>query len=563
MGLFVGQKIAGQKIVGQKRQRARMVASITLLGCLVLVPADAGATGSDWLEVKSPHFTLYTDAGARQGRAVSHQLEQFRSVFARLAPSLELQSPAPTTLFAFKDSASYGPFKAGSDRRGARILGQFSRTRDGNYLTLDVSAAAGGIGVIYHEYVHFLVLNNFHQVPLWFNEGLAEYYSTFELDEDRATLGLPVERHVRWLRDDLDFSLDELVYVDSAAASEHDAEELGRFYALSWLLVHYLLSGGDEEIDGIVDYFDRLQDGEDAERAFERSFGRRMSTMADELRTYLAAGTFPSRTVRVRGAGAGNAQVRPMARADVLFQLGDLSAHLGKTSQAEALFHQALEKRAEHGDALAGLAALRDQSQRLNEAEVLFQDALAAGPTRAVSFLNLARHSLTLAQGGAKEPELQAARARRALDKVLAQMPSFAEALSLKGVAEALPGGDFDAALGAITKARRLMPARQDWLARHIQILLNGDRLGAAEKMLRDQLEPVSEDYELVSQLWQAIDRAHLLKKSREAFAAGDVEEGLRAFDEMVSLATDPALRAQLEAQLEDLRRQAESMERP
>lgn len=543
------------------RRLKQLLSAVALVLVVPSAGADDGAR-SGWVEIRTANFTLYTDAGAETGTAISRRLERFRGVFARLAPSLELRSPAPTTLFAFRDADSYGPFKSREDRPGARTLGQFSRTRDGNYLTLDASAVdAGAIGVIYHEYVHFLVLNNFPKVPLWFNEGLAEYYSTFELDGTQATLGLPVERHVRRLRQETDLSLDELLTVDSEAAAEHKAEEVGRFYGLSWLLVHYLLSGGDEEIDGIVDYFDRLGDGESPDRAFDRAFGRAMSTMAAELRTYLASDVFPSRAVRLGRAGGDAPRVRPLASAEVMFQLGDLSLHLGKTAQAERLFHRALERDGRHGDALAGLAHLRDLGQRLDEAGVLHADADAAGPRRLISFMHRARHSLTLAQGGGENAEHHAEAARRALRSAVGRMPSFAEALALQGWAEALPGGDFKRALRSIREARQLVPSRQDWLARHIQILLQGEKIDEAEVMLRDQLQPVSEDYELVTNLWQAVDRAYLLRRSKAAFEAGDYEVGLQAFDEMVSLATDPALRARLEAQLEDLKRQVEAQE--
>ena len=34
--------------------------------------------------------------------------------------------------------------------------------------------------------------NNYASLPLWLHEGLAEYYSTFEVAKDEARIGLPV-----------------------------------------------------------------------------------------------------------------------------------------------------------------------------------------------------------------------------------------------------------------------------------------------------------------------------------------------------------------------------------
>lgn len=530
------------------------VVTLLLASAVHAAPRDV----ETWVAIDSPSFTLYTDGTARRGAEISARLEQFRGVFARLSPSLELKSPAPTTLFAFRDAASYAPFKSRADSPRTRILGQFSRTRDGNYLTLDASASmAGSFGVLYHEYVHFLVLNNFPNVPLWFNEGLAEYYSTFEVEGDRGILGLPVERHLRWLRDETDFSLDELLDVDSEGAASHDADEVGRFYAMSWLLVHYLLSGGEHEIDGIVDYFGRLHDGEDPERAFERSFDRHLSSVADELRVYVQAGNFASRQVRLSSA-KGSIKARAMAPADVLYHLGDLSVHMNRTRQGEAFFHQALEHDPRHADVHAGLAHIRDIQQRFEEAAVLYQDAMKARPYRVLSWLHYARHSLTLAQAG-RRPQVHAERGRKALAEALLRMPDFGEAHSLNALALALPGGDLDQAVAAIKKARRLLPSRLDLVSRHIRLLIQRRDLKSAERLLSETFEPQSRDYQLVSELWQDIDRTHLLIKAEKELKGGDPQQGIRYLDEAISLTTREEIRRQLEDQLAAIREQLES----
>jgi hypothetical protein len=53
-----------------------------------------------------------------------------------------------------------------------------------NYITL-TSEARTPLALIYHEYVHFMLVNTAGNVPAWFNEGLAEYYSTFLIEDDR------------------------------------------------------------------------------------------------------------------------------------------------------------------------------------------------------------------------------------------------------------------------------------------------------------------------------------------------------------------------------------------
>lgn len=523
-------------------------------------PVVAGVDPTAWTSIKTQNFVLMTDGSPRRGAEIARRLEELRSVFARLAPSLELKSPAPTTLFAFRNADSYAPFKTRADSGRARTLGQFTRTHDGNYLTVDASASStGSYAVLYHEYVHFLVTHNFPKVPLWFNEGLAEYYSTFEIEDGKIVLGLPVERHLRWLNNESDFSLSGLIAADSVSAAGHDADEVGRFYALSWLLVHYLLSGGDEEIDGIVDYFLRLQEGEDAGRAFEGAFDRHLSTMADELRTYAAAGSYASVQLAVdRSRTTAELRSKAMSPADALYHLGDLSVHLQKLDQGEKLFHQALERRPGHGDTHAGLAYIRDLQGRYSEAETLYRDALASGSLRVLSYLHHGRHALALAQAEGRAGAVQGEQARRSLSEAVRLLPSFGEAHGLLAGAQALNGGDLKAALKSILRARKLLPSRPDLTARHIQILLKDRRVDEAERLLQGTLETQTDDFEMIDGLWEDVDRTRLILKSEFAFEKGDLEAGLMHFDEAVSLTSDEELRLQLENRLLELQAEVE-----
>ena len=280
--------------------RSSSCKAVAAAGLAVLCGAPAPARAVDpeaWTAVSSPHFTVYTDATPSRGGEIAASLERFRAVFAQLSPALELSSPAPTKILAFRDAESYAPYKTVQDQGAARVLGQFLSHADGNYLTLDAGTSlVGSFAVIYHEYVHYFVRHNFPGVPLWFNEGLAEYYSTFATDGERACVGRPVERHVRWLRRDGEIGLDEVLA--AAGSKTHQGERrAGRFYAVSWALVHYLLSGETENLDRAADFFLRLRAGEDPEDAFEDAFDLRLRQLEEKLAGYVLAEELPQAVI--------------------------------------------------------------------------------------------------------------------------------------------------------------------------------------------------------------------------------------------------------------------------
>ena len=164
---------------------------------LLVTSAAASATAKDtWTSVHSKNFTLVGNASEKDIRLVANRLEQFRNVFGLLFPTITMNSPVPTTVIVFKSDSSYKPFKVNPN-----VAGYFQPGEDVNYITLTTEKSSDDqpFRTIFHEYVHLLVENTMGAtVPLWFNEGLAEYYSTFDIKDDyrRVILGDLIANHV-------------------------------------------------------------------------------------------------------------------------------------------------------------------------------------------------------------------------------------------------------------------------------------------------------------------------------------------------------------------------------
>lgn len=194
---------------------------------LLAVPVTLQAKDS-WTSVRTKNFLLVGNAGEKEIRKVATRLEQFRDVFARLFPSARFETPVPTTVIVFKSMSSYKPFNSGNN------AGYFQKGEDVNYITLTTELSAQNpYSVIYHEYVHLLVNNTAGNAPTWFNEGLAEYYSSFDIEEDRkAHLGDLIPYHLETLRDEKLLPLRTLFAVDqySPYYNESGAVDLAQIY---------------------------------------------------------------------------------------------------------------------------------------------------------------------------------------------------------------------------------------------------------------------------------------------------------------------------------------------
>ena len=214
----------------------------TILCFLTFLPAQTSVWAKDnWVSVRSKNFFLIGNASEKEIRQVGTRLEQFREVFSRLFTRMNLTSPVPTTVIVFKSDKSYAPFKPNPN-----LAGYFQPGPDVNYITLttETRGAQDPFNIIFHEYTHLLVNNNSGNVPIWFNEGLAEYYSTVKVtDDQKFELGNPISSHVYLLRDKKMLPLRTLFQVDHKSPYYNERDKQSVFYAESWALMHYLILG--------------------------------------------------------------------------------------------------------------------------------------------------------------------------------------------------------------------------------------------------------------------------------------------------------------------------------
>ena len=195
--------------------------------------AQTAAAKDTWTSVRSQNFFLVGNASEKEIRRVATRLEQFRDVFTKLLKGANFTTPVPTTVVVFKSDGSFKPYKPVVDGKPEdHLAGYFQPGEDVNYIALtpETRGDENPFSTIYHEYVHLLVNNNYGKgaVPPWFNEGLAEYYSTFEIEEDRKVyLGRLIGNHLQLLREQKLIPLQTLFGVDYYSLHRNKREAIG------------------------------------------------------------------------------------------------------------------------------------------------------------------------------------------------------------------------------------------------------------------------------------------------------------------------------------------------
>src|SRR5690348_8182266 len=161
--------------------------SALLVGSLLSAVAPA-AEHTPWLEVHSTHFTVITDAGDKKGREVALRFEQMRAVFANLLTKDRLHESRPLTILAFKNDRSYyqlAPLHQGQpiDAPGFLLLGE-----DQDFIALNVFEEEPWRAVA-HDFALRLLNFNYPPAQGWFDEGLAEYFSSIRVDNKDVQIG--------------------------------------------------------------------------------------------------------------------------------------------------------------------------------------------------------------------------------------------------------------------------------------------------------------------------------------------------------------------------------------
>src|SRR5262249_21665539 len=79
---------------------------VAWLGCVALLSAGLLSAADQWIEVKSAHFTVISDAGQGAARTTAWQLEQIRNVLGTFWPWAHVDLDKPVVAFAVRDEAS-------------------------------------------------------------------------------------------------------------------------------------------------------------------------------------------------------------------------------------------------------------------------------------------------------------------------------------------------------------------------------------------------------------------------------------------------------------------------
>lgn len=339
--------------------RLRFAFALCLFSLSAVLSAE---TTPHWLKVKAEHFVVLTDGSAAQARHTAAQLERMHDVFAKLIPGAKDDAGSRIVVLAFRDRKGFQAVEPAAylAKGSLDLAGLFQRGDDRNYILLRLDdSGEHPYSTLYHEYTHYMARHAVN-LPLWFNEGLAQFYQNTDIGDRDVRLGQPDGNEILYLRQQKLIPLATLFAIGYDSPYYHEQDKGSVFYGESWALTHMLFTEDFGKPDGRLHaYAVNLTRGESSVVAAEHAFGD-LAKLQQGLEGYIQHGDYRLLNMQFKSSVDEKAlQVEPVPTADADATRADVLARSGRAKEAETLLQSVLAASPDNAEAHETLGQMR------------------------------------------------------------------------------------------------------------------------------------------------------------------------------------------------------------
>jgi tetratricopeptide (TPR) repeat protein len=458
-----------------------------------------------WISVEAKDFVIVSNGSGKEVQYLAEKLEAFRSVMTRMF-GLRWASDRPLTIVAFRDWASFEEFEL-----AGFAAGQFMNDAAEDMVIivlLDSKAFTSGMdaeNILLHEYTHVLTASSIPNWPPWLREGIADVYSTFQIEGDKAVIGIPAKFRLPTVRSHYLIPMQGFLKQNPKG---HDINSPGMFYPQAWALAHYLMFGEKRaNLDKFVEYAHRCESGIDSEQAFRDVFKVDYKTLENKLTEYVKREEFPGLQIEYASLDVQKEfKTGPLSETELQTCYGNLmlnwfeargetrSIHLQYRTfdakhRAEYYFQKALALDPLNYRAHEGYGLLQLKREVYKDAREHFEKALQLKPDSAEAhyLIGLALYGEASGSIYSYAEEVPPETAKAIFDEATTALklnPRKAEAYDLLARLCLCPGENLDEGLRLINSALRASPRDYQMQLTRGQLLYRKGDYAAARKTL-------------------------------------------------------------------------------
>ena len=382
--------------------------TVVCLVALSAVFAPVSARAADkWIEVKSPHFTVASNASPGDAATVAWEFEQIRSAIGALWSWARVDLNKPLVIIAVKDENSMKALapRFWEQKNAVHPATVWVEGSDQNYLAIRADEKTednrnlNPYQQAYFSYVSLIIGQSLQgKLPLWFERGFAGVVSNTVVRDQKVFLGPPIPWHLRRLNERSRLPLARLIAVDANSPEYRtaegqdtfDAEDLQPFDAEAWAFVHFMMFVDQSARWSKLDQFLKLLgQGMDPGVAFHEAIGS-PDDLQPPFAAYISRSLYSFRQFNVDvSVKRGDFPMRELTADDIDSRRALFHTAMGRPADARAAIEQA-RKEGPAPESWTAEALLLDREGKADEAIAAFTHATDAGTTNAYAYYRLA-----------------------------------------------------------------------------------------------------------------------------------------------------------------------------
>ncbi len=348
--------------------------------CICWLALTAGSVqAATWTLIERGGFQVYSSTGTASGQSVLETLESMEGAFTVLHGPLPSRRP-PVRVYLFASLKDFNRFRDDNYSKGFYQSGP-----DFDIIAL-ISGGPEMQRTARHEFIHLAAHRAMGPMPRWFEEGLADFYSTLAVERGSLIVGRAVPEHLDHPSNQALTAAEMRGFFSSAAS----ADRIHTFYAQCWALVHYLRQSAKygPKFDALIR---RITAGEDIETVFPSVLGRTIAELLDEALRAARLRNLP--VMNITGAprpAQGSVRTRELTEAEGAEIIADLFIALGRRDEAAPEFETAARLSPKTARAAQNLAMLALRRADNAEAERQLRRAISLGSLDPATHFELA-----------------------------------------------------------------------------------------------------------------------------------------------------------------------------
>jgi hypothetical protein len=304
---------------------------------------------SDWTLARSAHSEVYSQAGEAGARSMAVLIARLDTFFSRLTPALDHRPPV--RVIVFRSAEEYESYRL-NPSTGAYYLG--SGVRD--FIVMPASGPRDP-HVAAHEYWHLVARKSDLRLPLWLEEGLAEFFANIRLDERDTEGAAELASRFRTLHGHAWVPLGDLLVLAKDSPLRDDRQAASLFYMQSWALTEMLLSDPAYSAR-FPEFLTAVASGTPSEGALVSLYTKPLAVIGADLRAWVEQRKVTPATLPDAEPDTARVEVVELSPTASGVVLADLLATAGKSDRAESLYRELAKQAPDDPIVAAGLAML-------------------------------------------------------------------------------------------------------------------------------------------------------------------------------------------------------------